>query len=144
MDNFDKITTHDPVQCERLCQETDSWLIICAQHPGGAPTLHYTSDRMRREAIGETTEIVAKFQDLAIGLNRARIMNIRDLDRTYQEKLSAARMEQDAAEDGARLARDREQQALQEAENARAKVLAQKALIARYEAQLVDLRARPA
>jgi len=106
--------------------------------------LHYTSDRMRREAIGETTEIFAKFQDLALGLNRARIMNIRDLDRTYQEKLSVARMEREAADDGARLARDGEQQALNEAEEARAKVLAQKALIATYEAQLVDLRGGPA
>jgi hypothetical protein len=67
-------------QCEQISHETGCWLFLAAQHPNATkPYLHYTSPRLRRDAMPQTTAITNQFHGLMTDLHRARYQNAFEL-----------------------------------------------------------------
>lgn len=107
------------MQCERLANETGCWLFFGAQHlHANKPFVHYSSERLRRDAEQELNDIATKFGMLCSSLVAAR----RADTLVMAQKLAIAEQEKESAE-----------RALQ---NQNALLSVQKALIAEYEKQL--------
>jgi len=61
------------IQCERLSDETRSWIFIGAQHPhANRPFLHYSSERLLREAPKQASQIAGTFNTLCTNLVASR------------------------------------------------------------------------
>jgi hypothetical protein len=108
-------------QCERLSYETGCWLFIGAQHPhANKPFVHYSSDRLCREASQEITEFASKFSVLCASL----VASWRQDALAMAQQLAVSEQEREVAEDALRQQKD---------------ILEEKdALLAHYRALLVE------
>jgi hypothetical protein len=118
-------------QVERLSLETDSWFILCAQLPGSGPTYHYTSPRLRREALEDATSMVSTFQTTTYGLNLAKRKDAKEIVDNYEKMLTKERERIQVAEAEADKSLQREKLLQTELE-------AQKALVEAYRTQLAS------
>jgi len=61
--------------------------------------MHFTSDRLRRDAIEDATKIISDFQQLAYSLNLAKRKDAREIQKSYQEKIEQAQKEAQRAKE---------------------------------------------
>ncbi|KAF7761305.1 hypothetical protein Agabi119p4_10714 [Agaricus bisporus var. burnettii] len=60
-------------RAERMALETDAYVLILAQQAtGSSASIHFASERLRREAFGESAALVNKFQSLMTQLVTAK------------------------------------------------------------------------
>lgn len=89
------------MQAERISNETNCWIFIGAQHPNAsAQFIHYTSPRLRADAMEEIGEVVNSFGDLTKSLIKAcrdqawelakKVVEIENLNRVAEEKVQHA------------------------------------------------------
>jgi hypothetical protein len=82
------------IQSERLSAETGCWLFVGGQHPHSNKAFaHYSSERIRRDAPQEVTEVASKFGVLCTALVASR----RHDTMIMAEKLAAADAQKEIA-----------------------------------------------
>ncbi|XP_006463776.1 hypothetical protein AGABI2DRAFT_120581 [Agaricus bisporus var. bisporus H97] len=60
-------------RAERLAIETDAYILLLAQQTtGSSATVHFTSERLRREAFDESGNLINQFQELMTHLVKAK------------------------------------------------------------------------
>jgi len=132
-------------QAERMSVETECWFVLCAQLPGAGPAYHYTSPRLRREALEDASAMVTAFQKTTYTLNIAKRKDAKQITEKYEKQIAEERQRKLAAENMAVAAQTSREQAeaevekrRQEAELLQAELAAQKAIVESYRAQLAS------
>ena len=95
---------------------------------GSSATIHYTSPRLRKEAKGETVEIIKTYQGLMNNLVLAK----REEAKSLAKKLQSAKEETNKAQMEARLAE-------QQVQSQQSQLVAQALLVKELEAKLEAL-----
>ncbi|KDR84575.1 hypothetical protein GALMADRAFT_206134 [Galerina marginata CBS 339.88] len=116
-------------QCERIAEETGAWLIFGAQQSGSGASITYSSSKLRKDALQETTSIFQQFQKTTKALTTAKYNDAKELAKQLHDVLAA----QEAQKQGEQARLLEVQKKLSEQ---RTEMAAKDELIAKYRLQL--------
>lgn len=100
-------------QAERLSAEANCWIFLGGQHPNAnAPFLHYTSSKLRADALQEATALANTFGDITYGLTQVRRHEAMDIAKKYSEARRDAADARAGEQEARRLLAEKEKEAV--------------------------------
>lgn len=98
-------------QAERLSAESNCWIFLGGQHPNAnAPFLHYTSSKLRADALQEATNLANTFGDITYSLTQVRRHEAMDIAKKYSAARRDAEDARASEQEARRLLAEKEQE----------------------------------